>query len=53
MKPYMLSLVFVFSQLKLIAQGGVNNLLDRNYALMEGFPEAGRNYFLNLAFTHY
>ncbi len=26
-------------------EAGVNNLLDRNYALTEGYPEAGRNYF--------
>lgn len=29
-------------------EGGVNNLFDRNYMLVEGFPEAGRNYFINL-----
>ncbi len=33
-------------------EGGVNNLLDKNYSLVEGFPEAGRNYFINLAFTY-
>lgn len=27
---------------------GVNNLLDRNYALTEGFPEAGRTFFMNV-----
>lgn len=27
---------------------GVNNLLDRNYALTEGYPEAGRTFFANL-----
>ncbi|WP_209329723.1 TonB-dependent receptor plug domain-containing protein [Lunatimonas salinarum] len=32
-------------------EGGVNNLLDSHYALVEGFPEPGRNFFLNLAFT--
>ncbi|CCH55743.1 iron complex outermembrane recepter protein [Fibrisoma limi BUZ 3] len=32
-------------------EGGVNNLFDRNYALVEGFPEAGRNYFVNLVIT--
>lgn len=30
------------------AEAGVNNVGDRNYALEEGFPEAGRNYFVNL-----
>ena len=29
---------------------GVNNLLDRNYSLAEGFPEAGRNFFVNLQY---
>ena len=29
----------------LILETGVNNVLDRNYALSEGFPEAGRSYF--------
>jgi iron complex outermembrane receptor protein len=33
-------------------EGGVNNLLDKNYTITEGFPEAGRNYFINLAFTY-
>lgn len=27
---------------------GVNNLLDRNYALTEGYPEAGRVFFVNM-----
>ncbi|WDF66825.1 TonB-dependent receptor plug domain-containing protein [Sphingobacterium oryzagri] len=31
-------------------QGGVNNILDRNYMLVEGYPEAGRNYFANLIY---
>lgn len=31
---------------------GVNNIADRNYALAEGYPEAGRNYFLNLIVTY-
>ncbi len=29
---------------------GVNNLLDRNYELAEGFPEAGRNFFVNVQY---
>lgn len=33
-------------------EGGVNNLFDRNYALAEGFPEPGRNYFVNLLITN-
>ena len=30
--------------------GGVNNLLDENYELFEGFPEAGRNFFANVSY---
>ncbi|MDN3549387.1 TonB-dependent receptor plug domain-containing protein [Mucilaginibacter aquaedulcis] len=33
-------------------EGGVNNLFDRNYTLVEGFPEAGRNYFANVIFNY-
>ena len=29
----------------LMLEAGINNLLDRNYALSDGYPEAGRNYF--------
>ncbi len=29
------------------AEVGVNNLLDRNYMLVEGYPLEGRNYFAN------
>jgi iron complex outermembrane recepter protein len=29
---------------------GVRNLLDRNYYLVEGYPEAGRTAFVNLRF---
>ncbi|RPD41699.1 TonB-dependent receptor plug domain-containing protein [Chitinophaga barathri] len=27
---------------------GVNNLFDKNYSLVEGYPEQGRNYFVKL-----
>ncbi|MCA0231216.1 MAG: TonB-dependent receptor [Bacteroidetes bacterium] len=33
-------------------EGGINNIFDRNYALAEGFPEPGRNYFVNLVITN-
>ncbi|SDE02508.1 TonB-dependent receptor plug domain-containing protein [Pedobacter soli] len=33
-------------------EGGVNNLFDKNYAISEGYPEAGRNYFINLVFNN-
>ncbi|MEF3169411.1 MAG: TonB-dependent receptor [Deltaproteobacteria bacterium] len=29
---------------------GVNNVFDKNYALDEGYPEPGRNYFANLTY---
>ena len=32
-------------------EGGINNLFDENYALDEGYPLAGRNYFVNLRYT--
>lgn len=35
------------------AEAGVNNLFDKNYTLLEGFPEAGRNYFVNLVFNYF
>jgi iron complex outermembrane receptor protein len=44
----------VKANLKLIKgfaiEAGVNNLFDRNYTLVEGFPMAGRNYFANLMY---
>ncbi len=33
-------------------EGGVNNLFDRNYTLVEGYPEEGRNYFVNLIYNY-
>jgi iron complex outermembrane receptor protein len=35
------------------AEAGLNNIFDRNYSLVEGFPEAGRNFFVNLVFNHF
>ncbi len=35
-------------------EAGVNNILDKNYSLVEGYPEEGRNYFITLRFfNHY
>ncbi|MEN6484144.1 MAG: TonB-dependent receptor [Syntrophobacteraceae bacterium] len=31
-------------------EGGINNLTDANYALDEGYPLDGRNYFMNLRY---
>lgn len=31
-------------------EGGVNNIADENYVLAEGYPEPGRNYFINLMY---
>lgn len=31
-------------------EGGVNNITDRHYSLVEGYPEPGRNYFANLVY---
>ncbi len=33
-------------------EAGINNVFDKNYSLVEGFPEAGRNYFVNLVFRN-
>jgi iron complex outermembrane receptor protein len=33
-------------------EGGINNLFDRNYTLVEGYPAEGRNYFVNLIYNH-
>ncbi len=34
------------------AEGGINNIFDKNYSLTEGFPEAGRNFFVNIVLTY-
>lgn len=31
-------------------QAGINNLLDRNYFYVQGYPEAGRNAYVNLRY---
>jgi iron complex outermembrane receptor protein len=35
----------------LVAEAGIKNLFDRNYALEEGYPEPGRTYFGNLRYS--
>lgn len=30
---------------------GIKNILDKNYTLMEGYPEEGRNYYFSLTYT--
>ena len=30
---------------------GINNILDKNYSLVEGYPEEGRNYYISLIFN--
>jgi iron complex outermembrane receptor protein len=43
-----------FKVLKYFAiEGGVNNILDKNYSLAEGYPEQGRNYFVTLAYRSF
>ncbi|GAB3355957.1 hypothetical protein GCM10027566_18520 [Arachidicoccus ginsenosidivorans] len=32
-------------------EGGVNNIFDKNYALTEGYPQAGRNFLINLHYN--
>lgn len=34
----------------IMLEGGINNMFDKNYSLVEGFPEAGRNFFVNVVF---
>lgn len=33
-----------------VVEGGVKNVFDKNYSLVEGFPEEGRNFFVTLRF---
>jgi len=33
-------------------EGGANNIFDRNYQLVEGYPEPGRNYFVSLRYRY-
>ena len=36
----------------LSVEGGINNALDENYAVDEGYPLAGRTFFVNLRYTY-
>ncbi len=29
---------------------GINNMMDKNYSLVEGYPESGRNYYISIVF---
>ncbi|TWV99666.1 TonB-dependent receptor [Chitinophaga pinensis] len=33
------------------SEGGINNITDKNYSLVEGYPEPGRNYFANVVYS--
>jgi len=33
-------------------EAGINNIFDSNYALVEGYPEPGRNFFFSLVFNY-
>jgi iron complex outermembrane receptor protein len=33
-------------------EGGVNNLTDADYALDEGYPLAGRSFFVNVSYKY-
>jgi iron complex outermembrane receptor protein len=35
----------------LMVEGGVRNILDKNYEITEGFPMAGRTYFANIVYS--
>ncbi|MBB3117320.1 TonB-dependent receptor plug domain-containing protein [Pseudoduganella violacea] len=37
---------------QLALEAGVNNVADRNYALADGFPSAGRNWFANIRYQY-
>lgn len=34
------------------AEGGVGNILDRNYSLEEGYPEPGRNFYISIVINN-
>lgn len=44
-----LSIGFIAAEF-LSLHAGINNIFDRNYTLMEGYPEPGRNYFISLQY---
>ncbi|MFH6998922.1 TonB-dependent receptor plug domain-containing protein [Flavobacterium sp. FlaQc-57] len=36
---------------KITLDAGINNIFDKNYSLVEGYPEEGRNFFITLRFS--
>ena len=35
------------------AEAGLNNIFDKNYSLVEGYPEEGRNFFISIRFFNH
>ena len=35
----------------LTAEAGVNNIFDKNYTIEEGYPQAGRTFYISLYFN--
>lgn len=40
---------YIFAR-KIKLETGINNIFDKNYELVEGYPEAGRNFYATIAF---
>ena len=34
-------------------EAGINNIFDKNYSLVEGYPEEGRNFFVTVRFFNH
>jgi iron complex outermembrane recepter protein len=41
-----------FKSNKYVVEAGINNVLDKNYAIVEGYPEAGRNFMVNFIYKY-
>ncbi len=52
---FMLANAFIYGDLYkyLRLELGVNNIFDKNYSLVEGYPEEGRNYLVTLRFFYH